>query len=278
MNFTLTLIGKIINLLVSLIPWLGKRIAYHIFCFPIRRKLKPRQQKFLDDAHQIKVPFNKREIALYGWGEGDKIILFCHGWRSNSFRWKKYIEALDKDRFRVYAMDAPAHGGSTGKTCNIPIYKEAIAEVIKVIGKPYGLVGHSFGCISSLFLFHVSPDLWPEKVVYLASPGRAQDFVNFYQKALRLNEKTMNSLDAYFEQKFGYNIAYYEIENLLNKPKAKGLLIHDKQDKDVDVKYAPKMHALWKETELVLTEGLGHNLKDIKVVEKVGDFLSDKYN
>ena len=56
--------------------------------------------------------------------------------------------------------------------------------------------------------------------------------------------------------------------------KCEGLLIHDKSDKDTSYTYSIKMHQNWPNSELWLTEGKDHQLKDVEVVQRVIRYLA----
>ncbi len=274
MKFTVKLLGGFLNILNTLLPSIGTKIAYYIFCYPIKFKLQPRQINYLKKHLQGYIEFDDQKVALYKFGKGPKIILFLHGWRSNAYRWKNFIKALDHQEFTCFAIDAPAHGLSSTKTCNIPIYTKAIYQTLQNIPPPNAIVGHSFGCISTLYLYNKHPEVIPPKTVLLASPGKAQDFVDFYQNALSLSERTMQYLVQYFIDKFGVSIDYFDVSTLVKGYVQECLIVHDKQDKDVDVQYAYTIQKRWKNSELLITEGYGHKLTQPEIIEKAGGFVT----
>ena len=55
---------------------------------------------------------------------------------------------------------------------------------------------------------------------------------------------------------------------------AKGLLIHDTQDPEISVRHSRDIHNCWKDSILIETRGLGHNLKSDKVIELVLGFIN----
>jgi dipeptidyl aminopeptidase/acylaminoacyl peptidase len=78
-----------------------------------------------------------------------------------------------------------------------------------------------------------------------------------------------------FEKKFGETIntysAYIAAANVLNPV----LVIHDENDNDVPVSAAYHIQNHLKDSELLITNGLGHRkiLGDSKVIKKIIDFL-----
>lgn len=134
------LIGKLIGLYINALAFVAPRVAarkgFDLFRHPFRGKLQAHHHAFYDSADKFDFMLHGDTIQAYRWGHGDKKILFLHGWQSHSFRWKHYIEALDKARYTIYAMDAPAHGLSTGRFMSVPQYSEAIEKMIREMGKP----------------------------------------------------------------------------------------------------------------------------------------------
>jgi hypothetical protein len=52
-----------------------------------------------------------------------------------------------------------------------------------------------------------------------------------------------------------------------------GLIIHDTEDKEAPFQTAVNMNAIWENSKLISTTGLGHNLKSKELVEEVAKFI-----
>jgi pimeloyl-ACP methyl ester carboxylesterase len=52
-----------------------------------------------------------------------------------------------------------------------------------------------------------------------------------------------------------------------------GLIIHDTEDKEAPYQTALDMNEVWKNSSLITTTGLGHNLKSKELVEQVAMFI-----
>lgn len=267
---TVSIYLNIINLLSSKI---GGRHAFFIFCYPFKAKITSKQQEFLDTAHQFKLPVDDFEIQCYRWGNGPKNILFVHGWQSNTYRWRKYIDSLPKDQFTIYSFDAPGHGNSGSLIGNVPLFEKSIQKMMDHIGEAESIISHSIGSFSSLYYINQNPTFQPTKLVTLATPDSIDDFLNYYFSTLNLSSKTKQNFLKYFVNYTQKDLSFFRLENLLNFNKSTGLIIHDEGDKTTKVGYSKKLHSLWPYSKLVITRGLGHKLKDDKIVRLVNEFV-----
>ncbi len=271
----LTIYLNIINVFFSN---LGGKHAFHVFCYPFSAKLSEKQQAFLDTAHQFKLGVRDFEIQCYRWGYGSKKLLFVHGWQSNSYRWRKYVESFSHQEYTMYAFDAPGHGNSGSIIGNIPLYGEALHSIVNHCGRIDSIIAHSIGSLSTLCYLSFYPESLPHKIISLASPGSAEDFTKDYFKQLRLTKSTIRNFTRYFESYANQKISFYTLENLINDKYPLGLIIHDRNDQIVRYDYARTMHSLWPNSKLITTEGFGHKLRDDQIVNLVHDFIESRHS
>ena len=272
-DFLIRIVGKYLNFINYLSPKIGGKQAFYIFCYPFKARINKKQQAYLDTAEQFKLPVEDFEIQCYKWGNGPRKILFVHGWKSNTYRWRNFIENISKEEFTLYSFDAPGHGNSGSFFGNVPLYEKAISKINDYIGNAESIVAHSVGSFSTLYFINAHPDKKPQKMVSLASPESVADFIDFYVDKLQLNKRTMQNLEAYFRNYTSKEIEDFKLESLFDRNDAKGLIIHDKNDKVCSVDYAKKMHSLWPTSKLVLTEGHGHKLNDKFIIGMVKEFV-----
>lgn len=273
MNVIMKIIGVYLNIINLIAPKIGGSQAFYIFCYPFKSKIKPKQQEFLDTAHKFQLDLEGKKIQCYRWGDGPKNILFVHGWQSNSFRWKKYIEELPKDKFTIYSIDAPGHGNSEGKISNVPLFEKALTAVSVHIGDIDSIVSHSIGSFSSLYFVDQNPTKQPKKIVTLATPNSIEDFLDFYFDKLSLSKRTIRNFRTYFNSYTNKDTSYFKLSQIIKSNQAKGLIIHDEDDLRVTVDYSKLLHSLWPKSKLVLTNGFGHKLRDISIVNLVEEFV-----
>ena len=273
MNFIKSLIGYYFNFLSILFPRLAGKQSFYFFCIPFKAKLKAKQQAFLDTAEKKLLEVDNKKIQSYSWGKGDKIILFVHGWQSNSYRWKNYIEKIDLSNFKVVAFDAPGHGNSEGLFSNVPLFEKSIKAVCDFYGTPHSIVSHSIGAFSSMYYLH-NQKLSVDKFVSLATPFTAVQFVDFFQSELNVSDKLVKQMKAYFKIYTNHDVEYYSLNNFGPSLSAKTLLIHDEEDESTPVGNTESLHNLIKDSILYITKGYGHRLKSSKVINRVHEFVT----
>lgn len=268
-------IGLYLNTLSWIAPEKAGRLGFELFCRPFRGKINTQHKAFFNSAVRFNIMHKGERIQLYKWGQGDKKILFVHGWQSHTYRWKKYIEELDKGEFTIYSLDAPGHGLSTGKFMSLPLYSEVVEKMIRQLGVMDAVVSHSIGGFTSIYTFHQHPELAPKKLVTLASPGEVKEFFHFYKAQLGLSERALKWTLAHFKKEIGFSPDFFSAPVFAATLTSQGLLIHDEKDDETSVDNSKAIHKSWKNSTLVITKGKGHNLRSEEVVSQVVNFVKD---
>jgi pimeloyl-ACP methyl ester carboxylesterase len=268
-------LGIYLELLARIAPRAAARKGFQLFCRPTAPAPTPRQLEFLNSAEKFTIDHDGFCVQAYRWGSGEKKILFLHGWQSHSYRWKAYIEALPKEDFTIYALDAPGHGLSSGHFLTVPLYSTLIRNFIKEQGGLHAAIGHSLGGFSLLHALYEAPDLSLDRVVLLAPPGEASDFISVFQKTLGLSDRTVKLVTDYFAHRYGVGPDFFSSQRFATNLRVRGLIIHDVDDTEAPYRYSPRLHAAWQASTLISTKGFGHNLKSISVVKTVADFVRE---
>jgi pimeloyl-ACP methyl ester carboxylesterase len=275
-KFIPKMIGTYFNILSLIAPRFAGNKGFFLFSSTRRKPLKDYHKAFLNTADQFNFDCNGDTIQCYRWGTGSKIVIFFHGWESHTFRWKNYINAFSKEDYTIYAMDAPGHGLSTGKYCNLPIYSNAIEKFLLRIPPAHTIITHSMGSFSSLYTFYRIPALPVKQLVITASPGEATDFMAFYKNLLGLSDRALNSVSNGFEQNTQHRPEFYSTSRFAEGISIPTLIIHDKDDVsqfEAPYKYAEVLHKKITNSILITTSGFGHNLRSPIVVQHVVDFV-----
>jgi pimeloyl-ACP methyl ester carboxylesterase len=267
-------LGAWLNLLAVLDPDRAGRLGFRIFAHPRRQPVTRKHLAFFKTAEQSQFEFDGKRIQVYRWGNGERSVLFLHGWQSHTYRWKRYIEKFRDAGYTVYAFDAPAHGQSEGNMATVPLYADAIKAFIGHYGQPDSIVGHSMGTFASFNALYRFPEITPRALVTLAAPGEATEFFDHYQRTLSLSNRMRQILVKYFTKTFNAPPEFFSAPFFAQGLTIPGLLIHDEEDRETLIKHSQRIHAAWKGSQLVATKGLGHNLKSGDVVERVFGFLN----
>lgn len=251
--------------------------AFGLFCRPLRTAISEKQRIFFNSAEKFTLENDDATVQVYKWGTGSKKIVFLHGWQSHSYRWKTYIDALNKEDYTIYAMDAPGHGLSSGKFLTVPVYGALIHQLILELGEVHTIVGHSLGGFSLLYSFHQNPLLPVSKLILMAPPGEASDFLEFYKKTLGLSEKVIELVVDRFRQLYNVTPDYFSSKRFASSVNLPGLIIHDEGDTEAPYQYSINIHKEWKRSKLISSRGLGHNLKSPTIVSEVVNYIEGSH-
>lgn len=268
------LIGGYFNILVFFAPRLVGRQGFYLFSTPQRAPVKDHHHEFLNTSEKFTFDCDGNKIQAYKWGTGDKVILFLHGWQSQVFRWKNYINALSKKQYTIYAFDAPGHGQSGGKRLNLPIYSNVIEEFIRQIDPVHTIAGHSIGSFAALYSYYRLQTLPVKQMILLATPGEVSDFATRYTEALGLSARSVLAIRNGFQEIIHHEPEYYSASKFAGALEIPGLIIHDEADLETPYEHALAIQKVWKNSRLVTTHGLGHNLRSATVVREVVDFIN----
>ncbi len=266
------LIGKYFQFLFIFYPKKAVRKAYVLFCTPRKGRILPEQEDFLEDAEDEKILIGETKIQTYRWPSMGETILMVHGWESNTHRWKTLILKLHKKGYNIIAFDAPAHGNSSGKILNVPLYTECLQKIIELY-RPNHLVGHSVGGMTTIFHQYSYPNPEVQKMVVLAPPSELSRIMKGYQRVLKLSPKFMKALNQHFKDKHNFYFEEFSVSDFAKKITNNGLLIHDKYDDIAPYREAKTIGKNWSNVQFITTENYGHSLFFEEVDNMIIDFL-----
>lgn len=274
-TWMIKMMGFYLDSLSLILPHAAARRGFLLFCRPFRAPASRKQHDFFDTAEKSRFGHEGESVQVYRWGSGEKKVLFLHGWQSHTYRWKAYIEALPKNQFTVYSLDAPGHGLSSGNFLTVPLYSSVIETFIRQQGEIHTVIGHSLGGFSLLHTFYRRPDLPVDRIILLAPPGEAIDFIHQFKKTLGLSDRTVRLVVDHFAQQYNVKPDFFSARRFAKDLAINGLIIHDEEDDEAPYHYSVPLNHLWKGSRLVTTKGFGHNLKSPSVVKTVVDFIGE---
>ncbi|MCK6691392.1 MAG: alpha/beta hydrolase [Thermoanaerobaculia bacterium] len=269
------LIGMLLNTLASISPGLAGRISFLLLGMPQRKKQKQEEQAFLATADLHFETINGDKVAVYHWGFRGPVVLLAHGWESHAGRWRKIAPPLVQAGFQVVAVDAPAHGRSSGRRFTMVRYADILRALLQRFGPIHALVAHSVGGAAGIWAMGtVSPALRPQKAVILASFSHLQTIMDGARQKVGASDALMAAMDAEIERVTGARIAHYSLMRQAEKlGDVDALLIHDRKDRVTAVQESEKLHRSWPGARALFTEGYGHGLTAPAVTETVLDFV-----
>lgn len=272
------LLGRYINTMARIAPGVAGAHGFRLFCYPFRPPLRSHQKSFLSAAALLRLEVASNEIQLYRWGNGPKKVLFLHGWQSHTYRWKPFIEMFSHDEYTLYSLDAPGHGMSAGSMLHVPMYSSVIEAVFEKFGHFDAVVSHSLGAFTLLYTIHHQNDLPVDKMVLLAPPGDATEFISFYRDTLRLNDQSIRRIENHFEREIKHPVTFFSAKTFARNQRRPGLIIHDRNDEDTAYTNSVAIHDAWPQSQLVITNGLGHNLKSPDIARQVVEYVRGTVN
>ena len=266
-------VGQYINLLAVFAPKKAAKLAYQLFSEPRKGRLTlTKLPKTLQEPQHEVFSDGENYFQTYIWKGSDEIILLVHGWESNASRWKKLLPYLKKSGKTIIAIDAPAHGLSSGKEFTVPKYAQIIKELVTKYN-PKILIGHSIGGAACVYYQYLNQNSNIEKMVLLGTPSDLKNLIINYCKMLSLNSKVQFHLENTFSEKFNLQVEAFSGKKFGAHITTKTLIAHDTHDDVVSIEEAKKLLANWQNATFVQTTGLGHSLHSKNLYLQISDFL-----
>lgn len=270
---TLKSVGQYINFLSYVRPEKAAQISYELFSQPREGRLsKESLPQILQNTKTETFQHNEHHFQTYTWEGNETKILLVHGWESNASRWQKTLPHLQQSGSTIIAIDAPAHGQSSGKEFNVPLYAEFINKAVQKY-QPTIIIGHSIGGAACVYHQHLYPDTSIQKMVILGAPSDLQTLINNYIAMLSLNEKMVPLLENRFINRFNFKLEDFSGKKFASNFTVKGLIAHDTEDNVVAFEEGEKIASTWKNSQFIATNGLGHGMHDDELYQKVVAFL-----
>lgn len=251
----------------------------YIFFTPFRYKTPEKELEAEATAKLFSVTSEGKKIQCYQWGEDSKpYILVVHGWAGRATQFRRFIPAFNEDGYSVIGFDGPAHGKSEGKRTNIAEFEGVMKAISAIKGNPVAIIAHSFGGGASLYA--ISRGLPVKKLINIASPTIADRIIKNYLRAIGGSWKTGENFKKLIEKKHGKSFeeftALYLVRHVPHDLKL--MLVHDEEDKEVEIFHAHELINVFPAARLLATKGLGHNriLKDDGVIAHCVNFVAGK--
>ncbi|AXB55287.1 alpha/beta fold hydrolase [Flavobacterium fluviale] len=270
---TLKSVGSYINFLSYVRPQRATELSYALFSQPrIGRFKKETLPKVLQNTETEIFHHNEHHFQTYIWKGNETKILLVHGWESNASRWKKTLPHLQKSGSTIIAIDAPAHGQSSGKEFNVPLYAEFINKAVEKY-QPTIIIGHSIGGAACVYHQYLFPNTSINKMVILGAPSDLKTLIDNYISMLSLNTRMLSLLEGKFINRFNFKLEEFSGQKFASQFTIPGFIAHDTSDKIVAFEEGKKIASNWKNSQFIETSGLGHGMHDDELYEKVIEFL-----
>lgn len=270
---TLKSVGQYINFLSYVRPQKAIALSYALFSQPrIGRLKKESLPQVLQNTETEIFHHNEHHFQTYTWKGNETKILLVHGWESNASRWQKTLPHLQKSGSTIIAIDAPAHGQSSGKEFNVPLYAEFINKAVEKY-QPNIIIGHSIGGAACVYHQYLFPNTSINKMVILGAPSDLKTLIDNYISMLSLNTRMLSLLESKFVSRFNFKLEDFSGQKFASQFNIPGLIAHDATDTIVAFDEGKKIASSWKNSKFIETNGLGHGMHDDELYQQVIEFL-----
>ena len=267
-------LGTFINVTAPIFPKWNREYSFKLLCKVNRVGISEGGKHFFAKGKNTFFEIENQKVALHKWGTGPKKLFFVHGWMSNSQRWQPYIDGLDLEKYTAYALDAQGHGLSDGKSLNVEVYRQAIEKSLEIIGNVDVLVGHSLGSMVTGYAYLVNPNMNVKRYVIMGSPAGMDAIFTYFKAMLNLSEKAIENLLIKVNSVLQIPASDLTMHNFFSKIDKPTLVIHEKTDLVTPFKPIENGVSQNPDLDTFYTEGLGHNLEDNSVVNRVLDYIT----
>jgi pimeloyl-ACP methyl ester carboxylesterase len=178
--------------------------------------------------------------------------------------------------FSVVALDAPGHGASGRGLSSAPQFARALRAVADAVGGLHGVVAHSLGAAATAVAMRDGLGL--ARVVFLGAAADPPRWVRSFAVRLGLPAGVVDAMRLRSERRLGLRWRDLHVPTLAAGFTAPLLVVHDRDDAEVEAADAVAIVEACPGATLVETAGLGHNgvLRAPAVVARVADFLAEE--
>ncbi len=301
MNSIQRLIQIMVRFLQYVSPVLAQKIALHLWATPVRFKRPAREEAYLRKmrAERMAVDFKnallydesyargktltrdfyddstKKYIMTYQQGKGP-LVLLVHGWSGRGTQMGAIAESLVNEGYSILAFDGFAHGDSPGKQTSMLEFVYLIQQLADKFGPFEAIIGHSMGGIAAGMA--IAKGVPADHLVTLGSPATFEFITRNYMENIQANDRTLKFIIDFTLNYTRSSTADFELVSVAPQLDLPGLIIHDRDDTEVEFRQALILQEAWPRADFYSTENLGHRriLWDVKVLRKISSFLSEK--
>jgi len=249
--------------------------AARLFSSPLRFKVPERELMMRESSkkEKLSIPSINAEVQVYVYGYSKTKVLLVHGWAGRGTQLFQIADKILENKMMVISFDGPSHGLSSGKRTNLFEFIETIKAVNKKYGPFEAAVGHSFGAMS---LINATADgLKLKRLVTIGADNSIPLIFKYFVEKMELKPVIAHKLEKLFENKYHLKLDSLTSEHKAERVRIPTFVIHDSDDKYVNVSNALAIRQSLRKGELLVTNGLGHHkiFKDKFVIQRIIDFI-----
>lgn len=269
----LKLIQALIRGLGYVSPTLAAHLAVALASRPQKFKRPQRELDQLAQATRITYRGSRgTDNVAWSWGEGP-VVIISHGWSSRGSQMASLAMTVADAGFQAVAIDYTAHGDSAGKVVHFDNISKDLLVLSQQFDDVFALVGHSAGGVMAIAAREMG--FVAQRYVVIGAPVAPYPALAAIRKLLKASDAVIEKCKLVFAAHMGVTWEELERGRAFYNGDGPLLLIYDTDDEEVPVEQGEKIQGLWKNSSLVITEGLGHRrlMWDTKVTQEVVSFL-----
>ena len=277
MNKQILVLREGFRILNAISPKTSAKFAEKIFLSIRKPNLTDKEKAFLRTARQYNVPFKGTHIVTYEWGQEDApAVLLVHGWNSSAAAYIDLVPKLLSEGYRVISYDMVSHGFSPRYLAQITCWADAVRSVLRYYGKVDSIIGHSLGGAGILIASKLG--LSTDKIILVAPCSDLVDISDRFAQMLNIPDNVIQMKRSSIWSKFEKTVERYGkdwIDIFSSKFKVPTLIIHDRNDEDLNPNNSVRIKRKWPWAKLEYTEKLGHQriLHDEMTLSRVVSFV-----
>ena len=212
-------------------------------------------------------------LSVLGFERGTPKVLAIHGWEGKAAQWGALNEVLRDRGASLYALDGPAHGHSPGDRAHPVAFAEALLAADRELGPFDAVIGHSMGAAAAAVA--ISWGLRTRRAVMVAGPASLTGVLQRFSEYVGLPVPAQAKFIEAIETRVGVPVDRLAIDEIAAKLELPGLIVHDRNDREVPFQEADAVVKAWPDAQLIATDGLGHRriLRDRPTLEHIADFV-----
>ena len=259
-SWKVEIIKKGLGLLQHASPKKSAEIIWHYFTLPGRVGFTEPQRKILNNAESSQIGYHGDLIKSYTWGNSDKKVLLCHGWRSKSADFRRMINTFLEQGFQVEAVDMRAHGLSQGKHTALPEFRDIIKQHIAKNGPYETIVAHSIGALGvGIALSELGTALHPKNYFVISAPPYVRYFFKDIVMEVGCNKAVYKAMCGLVKEKYHQPIDYFDLRLKTSQLKHINThLFYCEDDQVVPFVRGEELEKAWSHASFVHVKGLGH--------------------
>jgi pimeloyl-ACP methyl ester carboxylesterase len=195
-----------------------------------------------------------------------------HGWGGRGAQFTPFVDPLVAAGHTAVVLDAPGHGESPAPNTSLLHFAAALRSAVESFGPAQCIIGHSLG--GAACALALQRGLSAQSLVLLGAPSTPGETFDAFLAQLGIPARLRDRLRIETERQSGFRFEHLVVRPPEGRQSLPAMIIHDRDDPQVDFREATRIAQTWPDTEVIATAGLGHYrlLRDDDVIARVVDF------